>query len=299
VVFYKLVVAWYCEISCSMTLSREEEGMTPEPEKKDNPLLENLTKIALAYMDRNTLQPEQVPPLLEGILNVLFRVTDAGMDRVAAPVLTTPHEAASQEPAEPTPSSPRQPAVPIEQSITPDHIICLEDGAETVLLKRHLRAKYNMTPQEYRDRWGLPRDYPMVAPTYSKRRSAAAKAIGLGQRRPVEPSAEAAPPVPQVAEPTPVSAAAAISPAEPTARRPRARKAAAAASIVPSAVTEGGRRSRATRGKSAAAPTEAQTAITEEAPSGAPSSEKKKGSRATPGTVTTSKPRVQRAKSTA
>ena len=269
--------------------------MAPEPEKKENPLLETLTKIALAYMDRNTLQPEQVPPLLEGILKVLVRVPDAGIDPAAAPVLAAPDEAASQEPAAPVPSSPRQPAVPIEQSITPDYIVCLEDGAKTVLLKRHLNAKYNMTPQEYRDRWGLPRDYPMVAPTYSKRRSAAAKAIGLGQRRPVEPLAEAVPPV---VEPAPVSPPAAISPLGPTARRPRARKAAAAASIVPAAVTEGPRRSRAAPGRSAAAAREAQAAITEAAPSTAPSPEKKARGRAKPGAATKSKPRALKAKST-
>src|ERR1700736_799533 len=127
---------------------REEEGMTPESEKKDNPLLDSLTKIASVYMDRNTLQPEQVPPLLEGILKVLVRVPDAGIDRVAASVVTAPNEAAQQEPATPAQSGPLQPAVPIEQSITPDYIVCLEDGAKVVLLKRHLRAKYNMTPRE-------------------------------------------------------------------------------------------------------------------------------------------------------
>jgi len=251
-------------------------------------------------MDRNTLQPEQVPPLLEGILKVLVRVPDAGIDRAAASVVTTPNEAAPQEPATPAPSGPLQPAVPIEQSITPDHIVCLQDGAKVVLLKRHLSAKYNMTPREYRDRWGLPHDYPMVAPSYSERRSAAAKAIGLGQRRVAESSAEAAPTAPQVAEPVPVAASAEIVPPEPTARRPRARKAAAAASIAPAAVTEGGRRARATRGKSAAAPTEAHAAITEAAPGGAPSPGKKKArTRAKPEAATTSKPRARKAKITA
>ena len=155
--------------------------MTPEPEKKDNPLLEILTKIALAYMDRNTLQPEQVPPLLEGILKVLVRVPDAGIDRAAAPVLTAPNEAAPQEPAEPTPSSPPQPAVPIEQSITPDHIVCLEDGRKLKMLKRYLRARYGMTPDVYRAKWNLPADYPMTAPNYAAKRSEFAKQIGLGK----------------------------------------------------------------------------------------------------------------------
>lgn len=270
--------------------------MTPESEKNENPLLESLTKIASVYMDRNTLQPEQVPPLLEGILRVLVKVPDAGRDRTAVPVVTAPNEVAPQEPATPAPapSGPLQPAVPIEQSITPDHLVCLEDGAKVILLKRHLSARYNMTPRDYRDRWGLPNDYPMVAPTYSKRRSAAAKAIGLGQRRPVEPPVDAAPPVAE-----PVAAPAEIAPPAPTARRPRARKAAVAAPIAPAAVTEGGRRPRATRGKSAAAATEAQAAIAVEAPSDAPSPAKKVRGRAKLEAAPPSKPRARKAKSTA
>ena len=77
---------------------------------------------------------------------------------------------------------PPKPAVPINKSITPDYIICLEDGRKLKTLKRHLNSAYNMTPEEYRKRWGLPADYPMVAPNYAKRRSALAKQIGLGRR---------------------------------------------------------------------------------------------------------------------
>lgn len=81
-------------------------------------------------------------------------------------------------------SSPRQdPAVPIEKSITPDHIICLEDGRKLKMLKRYLRSRYDLTPDEYRTRWGLPSDYPMVAPNYAKKRSAFAKEIGLGRKK--------------------------------------------------------------------------------------------------------------------
>ncbi len=75
-----------------------------------------------------------------------------------------------------------QPAVPIKKSVTPEHIICLEDGKKLKMLKRHLRTAYNMSPQEYRERWGLPQDYPMVAPNYAKQRSNLAKKIGLGTR---------------------------------------------------------------------------------------------------------------------
>lgn len=75
-----------------------------------------------------------------------------------------------------------QPAVPIKKSVTPDYLICLEDGKKLKMLKRHLKTAYNMTPEAYRDRWGLGPDYPMVAPNYAKHRSSLAKKIGLGTR---------------------------------------------------------------------------------------------------------------------
>ncbi len=74
------------------------------------------------------------------------------------------------------------PAISIKKSVTDDYIICLEDGKKLKMLKRHLKTAYNMTPEEYRDRWGLPMDYPMVAPNYAKQRSRLAKEIGLGMR---------------------------------------------------------------------------------------------------------------------
>jgi len=75
------------------------------------------------------------------------------------------------------------PAVSIKRSITPDYVICLEDGKKLKMLKRHLKTRYNLSPDEYRERWGLPADYPMVAPNYAKQRSALAKKIGLGTKR--------------------------------------------------------------------------------------------------------------------
>ncbi|MFO1189783.1 MAG: MucR family transcriptional regulator [Alphaproteobacteria bacterium] len=75
-----------------------------------------------------------------------------------------------------------QPSVPVKKSVTPEYIICLEDGKKLKMLKRHLKTAYNMTPKEYRERWGLPPDYPMVAPSYAKQRSSLAKKIGLGTR---------------------------------------------------------------------------------------------------------------------
>lgn len=75
-----------------------------------------------------------------------------------------------------------QPAVPIKKSVQPDHIICLEDGKKLKMLKRHLKTAYNMSPDDYRERWGLPADYPMVAPNYAEKRSRLAKDIGLGTK---------------------------------------------------------------------------------------------------------------------
>ncbi len=76
-----------------------------------------------------------------------------------------------------------KPAVPVKKSVTPDYIVCLEDGKKFKSLKRHLRTQYNMTPEQYREKWGLPRDYPMVAPNYARARSELAKEMGLGQQR--------------------------------------------------------------------------------------------------------------------
>jgi len=75
------------------------------------------------------------------------------------------------------------PAVPVKKSVTPDHIICLEDGKKLKMLRRHLRSQYDLTPEQYREKWGLPADYPMVAPNYAKRRQELAKQIGLGRKK--------------------------------------------------------------------------------------------------------------------
>jgi predicted transcriptional regulator len=83
---------------------------------------------------------------------------------------------------EPTQPDKPQPAVPVKKSVFADHIICLEDGKKLKMLKRHLKTAYNMTPEQYRERWGLPQDYPMVAPSYARHRSSLAKKIGLGTK---------------------------------------------------------------------------------------------------------------------
>jgi predicted transcriptional regulator len=81
------------------------------------------------------------------------------------------------------PSEPPKPAVAVKRSISPEHLICLEDGKKFKSLKRHLRTQYNMTPEQYREKWSLPPDYPMVAPNYAAARSQLAKQMGLGQQR--------------------------------------------------------------------------------------------------------------------
>ena len=80
-------------------------------------------------------------------------------------------------------SEPLRPAVSVKKSVTPDHLVCLEDGKKFKSLRRHLRSRYNMTPEQYREKWGLPADYPMVAPNYAAARSRLAKQMGLGQQR--------------------------------------------------------------------------------------------------------------------
>ena len=84
-------------------------------------------------------------------------------------------------PAEPEPAPPQEPAVSIRASIKPDHLVCLEDGAKVKMLKGYIRRNFGLTPDEYRAKWGLPKDYPMVAPNYAARRSELAKEIGLGK----------------------------------------------------------------------------------------------------------------------
>jgi predicted transcriptional regulator len=116
-------------------------------------------QIVAAHVEHNSVQADALPSLIEKVYQTL---RDVGQ----APV----------EPAKPVP------AVPIKQSVKPDFIVCLEDGKKLKMLKRHLMTAYKMTPGQYRARWGLPTDYPMVAPSYAKVRSGLAKKIGLGRK---------------------------------------------------------------------------------------------------------------------
>lgn len=123
-------------------------------------LLVLTTEIVSSYVANNTLGAHEITPVIEQVYKSL-----SGLG--SAPSL------AADRP---------QPAVPIKKSVQPDHIICLEDGKKLKMLKRHLKTAYNMTPEDYRERWGLPADYPMVAPNYAEKRSRLAKDIGLGTK---------------------------------------------------------------------------------------------------------------------
>jgi predicted transcriptional regulator len=127
----------------------------------DDELLRMTADVVAAYVGHNALPTAQLSEVISAVFLSL-----KGLDGRAAE-------------AKPTPSL--RPAVPIRKSITPDYLICLEDGKKLKMLKRHLRSSYNMTPEDYRLKWALPADYPMVAPNYAEQRSAFAKKIGLGR----------------------------------------------------------------------------------------------------------------------
>ena len=127
-------------------------------EAEENDRVEYTVEVVSAYVANNSVSPEELQELISQVYATL-----AGLG-IADPV---------------KPETPK-PVVPINKSITPDYIICLEDGKRLKMMKRHLKTAYNMTPEEYRARWGLPVTYPMVAPNYAKQRSKLAKEIGLG-----------------------------------------------------------------------------------------------------------------------
>ena len=123
-------------------------------------VIEMTADIVSAYVGNNSVSSADLPALIQSVHRALAGI--AGGPEVVEP-------------------APKEPAVPLKKSITPDYLICLEDGRKFKSLKRHLRTKYNMSPEEYRSKWGLPKDYPMVAPNYAKARSDLAKQMGLGQ----------------------------------------------------------------------------------------------------------------------
>lgn len=125
-------------------------------------LIDLTADIVSAYVSNNTVSASELPGVISEVYLALQKTNDGLV--------------------EPEPE-PLRPAVTVKKSVTPDYIICLEDGKKFKSLKRHLRTHYNMTPEEYREKWGLPTDYPMVAPNYAAARSDLAKKMGLGQQR--------------------------------------------------------------------------------------------------------------------
>lgn len=133
-----------------------------EPKSSSRELVEITVDIVSAYISNNSVQSSDLASLIDQTFNALQQAA-AKETQPAKDVL--------------------EPAVPIKKSVTPDYIICLDDGKQFKSLKRHIRTSYNLTPEEYREKWGLPHDYPMVAPNYAAARSALAKKMGLGRKR--------------------------------------------------------------------------------------------------------------------
>jgi len=128
---------------------------------KSDPLVAHAADIVVAYVSRNAVSTADLPALIRNVHSALSTIVTPQIQKEPAPELV--------------------PAVPVRRSITPEQIICLEDGKAFKSLKRHLRTSYNLTPEQYRAKWGLPVDYPMVAPNYSSTRSRLAKENGLGR----------------------------------------------------------------------------------------------------------------------
>jgi predicted transcriptional regulator len=127
---------------------------------KSDDILKLATEIVAAYVSNNPIPVSEVPAMIKSVHSTLGGLGSA-----------LPGE---------TPTA-QKPAIPVKRSVNPDYIVCLEDGKKLKMLKRYLRSNYGMTPEEYRAKWGLPADYPMVAPNYAAQRSEFAKKIGLGR----------------------------------------------------------------------------------------------------------------------
>jgi predicted transcriptional regulator len=130
--------------------------------EKSSNYIELTADIVSAYVSNNSVSAGDISALISQVHSALLRVSN-GQGEVVSETL--------------------KPAVAVKKSITPEYLICLEDGKKFKSLKRHLRTQYNMTPEHYREKWGLPADYPMVAPNYAEARSQLAKQMGLGQQR--------------------------------------------------------------------------------------------------------------------
>ncbi len=133
-----------------------------EKDLDSNEIIELTADIVSAFVSNNTIGASELPQIIADVHSALSRVSGG----------------------QPVPQREElKPAVPVKKSVTPDYIICLEDGKKFKSLKRHIRTHYDLSPEEYREKWELPHDYPMVAPNYASARSQLAKKMGLGQRR--------------------------------------------------------------------------------------------------------------------
>ena len=126
-------------------------------------LLKLTSEIVSAYVSHNMTKIDELPTVIEQVYNTLLFLKSHGQGE--------------------TQTIPLTPAVPIKKSVTKDYLICLEDGQKLKMLKRYLKTHYDMNPEQYRERWDLPSDYPMVAPNYAKKRQSLAKQIGLGKKQ--------------------------------------------------------------------------------------------------------------------
>jgi predicted transcriptional regulator len=126
---------------------------------KPQDVLSLTAEIVAAHVSNNTVPLSDLPALIQQVFHTLSAI-GTGEEQAPRP----------------------EPAVPVKKSVMPDYIVCLEDGKKLKMLKRHLKTAYNMTPEKYRERWGLPSDYPMVAPNYAKQRSQLARELGLGTK---------------------------------------------------------------------------------------------------------------------
>jgi predicted transcriptional regulator len=164
-------------------------------------------EIVVAHVSRNTLDSESLLDLIRNVYTTLSATQGAAVDGEsddAVPndgadglVMAEGSAAEREEPA-----APPVPAVPVEESVTPDYIVCLEDGRRFKTMKRWLRATYGLSPEQYRERWGLPADYPLTAPNYTKAKSVDAKRQGLGSGRPARVARASRPGRQHAARPT-------------------------------------------------------------------------------------------------
>ena len=148
--------------------------------------------LLVAYLGVNTVDPDVLPTLMKQVHDTVVEMQKSALPLPTSVPQPVPQAAVSArveeavsapvETSSKTPPRPERPAVPIEQSVRPDAIICLEDGKECKMLKRYLRTHFNLTPEQYRDRWGLPLDYPMVCEEYSNKKRIETKLTGLGKK---------------------------------------------------------------------------------------------------------------------